>query len=193
MTNQQDNSNDPRAIFERIAHQVVVEIDPAHIDESVQVLTEKVRSLVGQGRYTKVRVKYKGKPLMPDIPMGVFLAAEAVTFWYSGLLRALVVNLGVRTLLEVELIHDADEKVAQGVQQFMDGDIDEAERCYRDALEIKPDDTSALVNLGILLRVTGRQSEAIDVLTLAASDAQHPDGERARIALEKIQGRKKNL
>jgi len=193
MTNQQDNSNDPRAIFERIAHQVVVEIDPAHIDESVQVLTEKVRSLVGQGRYTKVRVKYKGKPLMPDIPMGVFLAAEAVTFWYSGLLRALVVNLGVRTLLEVELIHDADEKVAQGVQQFMDGDIDEAERCYRDALEIKPDDTSALVNLGILLRVTGRQSEAIDVLTLAAADAQHPDGERARIALEKIQGRKKNL
>jgi tetratricopeptide (TPR) repeat protein len=193
MTNQQDNNNDPRAIFERIAHQVVVEIDPAHIDESVQILTEKVRNLVGQGRYTKVRVKYKGKPLMPDIPMGVFLAAEAVTFWYSGLLRALVVNLGVRTLLEVELIHDADEKVAQGVQQFMDGDVDEAERCYRDALAIKPDDTSALVNLGILLRVTGRQAEAIDVLTQAAADTQHPDSERARIALEKIQGRKKTL
>lgn len=173
----------PRNLFESFR----VEVDPERIDESVRNLTSKVREWVDQGRYTKVRISYKGKPLLGDIPLGVFLATEAITFWYAGLLRALVVNLGMRTFIDVELVHDADERVARGVELYMDGEIEAAEECYREALRMKPGDVAALYNLGVLLRVSGRRAEAIEVLEKAAAAEGHPDAARAKEILEKIQ------
>ena len=163
-----------------------IEVDPEAIDESVKKLTERVRSFVEHGRYTKVRIRYKGKPLIRDIPLGVFLATEAVTFWYAGLLKALVVNLGARTFIEVEFIHEANEKVAEGIDHFMAGEVDTAEACYRDALRMKPDDPAALYNLGILLRVTGRRKEAMECLEAAADSDGFVDAEKAREALERM-------
>jgi tetratricopeptide (TPR) repeat protein len=172
----------PKNLFESFR----IEVDPERIDESVRALTGKVKEWVDQGRYTKVRISYKGKPLLKDIPLGVFVATEAVTFWYAGLLRALVVNLGVRTFIEVELIHDAEEKIARGIELYMDGEVEAAEDCYREALRMKPGDVSALYNLGVLLRVTGRRAEAIEVLEKAAAAEDHPDAERAAEVLEKL-------
>lgn len=173
---------DPRTLLDGFK----IEVDPERIDESVRNLTTKVRELVDQGRYTKVRIKYKGKPLMKDIPLGVFVATEAITFWYAGLLRALVVNLGVRTVIEVELVHDATEKVEEGIARYMDGEVEEAEALYREALRMKPGDPAALYNLGVLLRVTGRRKEAIEALEKAAAATDHPDAPRAREVLEKL-------
>ena len=99
----------PRSLFDDFR----LEVDPERVDEAVRALSQRVRRLVDQGRYTKVRIKYKGRPLMPDIPMGVFVATEAVTFWYVGILKALVVNLGVRTFIDVEFVHDAHQKAAE--------------------------------------------------------------------------------
>lgn len=172
----------PRNIFENFN----IEVDPEKIDESVRNLTAKVRELVDQGRYTKVRIKYKGKPLMKDIPLGVFVATEAITFWYAGLLRALVVNLGVRTVIEIELIHDAEEKVAEGIDHYMDGEVELAEASYREALRMKPGDTAALYNLGVLLRVTGRRKDAIEVLEQAAAAQGHADAAKAQEVLDKM-------
>ncbi len=177
-----NKSDDPR----RLAGDFRLELDPEAIDESIRTLAERLRRLVEQGRYTKVRIKYKGKPVMPDIPLGVLVATEAATFWFAGPLRALVVTLGARAFVDVEFIHDADEKVREGLRHYSAGDVEDAEACYRDALRIKPDDTAALFNLGVLLRVTGRRSEAISSLEKAAADAEHPDAERARAALKKM-------
>lgn len=163
-----------------------LEIDPDRIDESVKNLTRKVRELVDQGRYTKVRIKYKGKQLMPDIPLGVFVATEAVTFWYAGLLRALVVNLGARTIIEVEFVHDASEKVSEGKDLYMEGEVEAAEAKYREALKMKPGDTAASYHLGILLRVMGRREEALEHLQTAAQDTEHEDGKKAQEALDKM-------
>lgn len=176
------SETEPRKLFENFR----IEVDPDRIDESVRNLTAQVKQLVDQGRYTKVRIKYKGKPLMKDIPLGVFVATEAVTFWYAGLLRALVVNLGVRTIIEVELVHDAAEKVEEGVAHYMDGEVEAAEDAYREALRMKPGDVAALYNLGVLLRVTGRRKEAIEVLEEAAAAENHPDAARAQEVLDKI-------
>jgi tetratricopeptide (TPR) repeat protein len=173
---------DPRKLFEGFK----IEVDPEQVDEAVRNLTEQVRRLVDQGRYTKVRILYKGKPLMRDIPLGVFVATEAVTFWYAGLLRALVVNLGARTVLEVKLVHDAEEKVAEGVALYMDGEVEAAEKRYREALRMKPEDSAALYNLGILLRVTGRRAEALSCLEKAAADEGFADREKAAEAVEKM-------
>jgi tetratricopeptide (TPR) repeat protein len=163
-----------------------IDIDPDKIDESVKNLQERLRRMVDQGRYTKVRLKYKGKALMPDIPFGIFMATEVASFWYGGLFRALVVNLGVKTFIEVELIHQADEKVREGIELYMNGEIESAEDKYREALKMKPGDVSALYNLGILLRVTGRRDEAMKALEEAAAAGGHPDADRAKEALEKM-------
>jgi len=163
-----------------------IEVDPERVDEAVRTLAERARTLFDQGRYTRIRVKYKGKPLIRDIPLGVFLATEAVTFWYGGLLSALVVNLGARAILEVELVHDADERVREGVDLFLAGEVDAAEEKFREALRMKPGDPAASYHLGILLRVTGRRDEAIACLEVAAAAKDFVDAEKAREALERL-------
>ena len=152
----------------------------------MKTLTVRVRQMVDQGRYTKVRLKYKEKALLPDIPLTVFLATEAMTLWYAGVLRALLVNLGARAIIEVEFIHDAEEKVAEGVELYMAGEVEAAEAKYREALKMKNDDGAALYHLGVLLRVTGRRDEAISCFERVAEQKGHPEAERAADALSRL-------
>ncbi|MCB9796700.1 MAG: tetratricopeptide repeat protein [Alphaproteobacteria bacterium] len=177
-----DSDSGEQDFFQRFK----VDIDPDAIDDSLKELGARVRSVYDQGRYTKVRLLYKGKQLGPDIPVALFLAGEVASFWWVGPLRALIVNMGVRTFLEVVLVHEADSVVREGVSLYMDGEVEAAEERYRTALRMKPDDTAGLYNLGVLLRVTGRKDEAIACFRKAAIDEEHPDGERARGALERM-------
>lgn len=170
-----------RQLFERLR------LDPEQVDESLRQLSEKARALYDQGRYTKVRVSYKGKPLGPDIPMTALLAGEVLSFWLAGPLRLFVMNLGVKSFLDVEVVHEADGVVRRGVERFNEGEAEEAERLYREALRMKPGDTAALYNLGVLLRVSGRKEEALGCFQKAATDEQHPDGARAREAVARMQ------
>ncbi len=164
-----------------------IEIDPDKIDESVRTLTDRLTSLVEQGRHMKVRLKYKGRPLMKDIPLPLLAAAQVAGFWYAGLMQALVLNLGVKAFLEVEFIHEADGLVVEGQQRYAEGEVEAAEALYREALRMKPGDCAALYNLGVLLRVTGRRDEAIAVFQKAAAVSGHPDAERAQEALDRLQ------
>jgi tetratricopeptide (TPR) repeat protein len=163
------------------------EIDPEQIDESLRKLRDQLKKLYDQGRYTRVRFKWKGKPLGPDVPMAALVAGEAVSLMLAGPLRLLVFNLGVKTFLEVEFLHEASERVHEGQELFADGEVDAAEAKYREALSMKEDDTSALYNLGVLLRVTGRRDDAIAMFEKAAKDEGHPDAAKAKEALEKMQ------
>lgn len=164
-----------------------IEIDPERIDESVRAFGERMRQLVEQGRHYKVRLKYKGRTIAPDIPLPYFAAAEIAGFWYVGLLQVLVVNLGVKAFLEVEFVHEADELVAEGQKLYGEGEVEAAEAIYREALRIKPGDTSALYHLGVLLRVTGRKDDAVACFKKAAAAAEHPDGARAQEALGRLE------
>jgi tetratricopeptide (TPR) repeat protein len=162
------------------------EIDPDAIDESIKQLRDRLKKLFDQGRYTRVRISYKGKVLMPDVPLAALVAAEGLSLALAGPLRLLVVNLGVRSFLEIEFIHEASERVREGQELFAAGEVDAAEAKYREALSMKPDDTSALYHLGVLLRVTGRREEAVEILTKAAADTDHPDAAKANEALERM-------
>ncbi|MFZ5478250.1 MAG: tetratricopeptide repeat protein [Myxococcota bacterium] len=163
------------------------EVDPEQIDESLRKLRDQLKKLYDQGRYTKVRFKYKGKPLGPDVPMAALVAGEALSLALAGPLRFLVFNLGVKAFVEIEFLHEASERVREGQELFGEGEVDAAEAKYREALSMKEDDTSALYNLGVLLRVTGRRDEAIAAFEKAAKDGEHPDGVKAKEALEKMQ------
>ena len=116
---------------------LVFTLDPEKLDESVREVASKLRQTVDTTRYSKVRLSYKGKPLMADIPLGLFVAGEAASLWWAGPLRVILVNLGIGSLIDVELRHDADEVLRKGQELFLEGEVDEAEEAYRKAREPK--------------------------------------------------------
>jgi len=171
-----------------------VEIDPDRIEEALKSIRDQVRDSFTAGRYTKVRLSYRGKAVGPDLPLAVFLAGEGVAFFLMSPLAALLVNLGAKAVLDVEFIHEADELVQEGLALYLDGELEEAEARYRQAIDRRPDDPAALYNLGTLLRVTGRKEEALVQLRKAAMGPEgHPDVVRAAEAVEKLTRPKKNL
>jgi tetratricopeptide (TPR) repeat protein len=165
-----------------------IEIDPERVDEVMGTIRKRITHTFKTGRYTKVRFSYRGKNLLPDIPLAVFLATEGVAFLLLSPLSALLVNLGAGALLDVEFVHEADELVAEGLGLYMDGELERAEECYRKALKKRADDPSALYNLGTLLRVTDRREEAMRMLRKAAMGPEgHPDVLRAAESLERME------
>ncbi|MBM75247.1 MAG: hypothetical protein CMK59_07585 [Proteobacteria bacterium] len=169
-----------------------VEIDPDEIESSIQTLQRKAKEMAADGRYTKVRVKFRGKQIVPEMPLAVFVAAEAATFWYAGLMRSLAFNLGARSLLEIEFVHMADEKIAAGVELFEEGEVDEAEECYREALEMAPHHPEANYRLAVLLRITARRDDAIKHFEkVAKGDSEW--SQKAQQALDRMLRGKKTL
>ena len=164
-----------------------VEFDPERVEETLRTISERIRESLSAGRFTKVRLSYRGKALGPDIPLAIFVAAEGVAFWFLSPLAALLANLGAKAILDVEFIHEADELVQQGLAAYLDGELRTAETKYREALDKRPDDPSALYNLGTLLRVSERKEEALKALRQAAMGPEgHPDVRRAAEAVSRM-------
>ena len=94
-------------------------------------------------------------------------------------------NIGMKSLIEVEFIHKSTEKIAEGREAYEEGEVDLAERLYREALEMRPDDPIACYHLGVLLRVTARRDEALRCFETAAAHESEVQ-EKAQKALEKM-------
>ncbi|HCF57575.1 MAG TPA: hypothetical protein DFS52_06230 [Myxococcales bacterium] len=166
-----------------------VEVEPGSIETTLKNLRGELAHWVNKGRYTKVRFRLRGKPILPDIPVGALLAAEAVTFWWAGLLQALLVNVGAKALLEVELVSEADLEVARGKQALLGGDLDRAMEIFLHAAEMDRDCASAHLNLGICHKLKGDRDEARKDLERAEQlDPAGVVGEEARRLLDSMAG-----
>ena len=171
-----------------------IEIDPDHIEETLAAIRNRLKASMNHTRNTLVRLSFKGKPIGPDIPLAALLATEGVAFWLLSPLAAILVNLGAKSVLDVEFIHTADELIQEGVEAYLDGELDVAETKYRMALERRPNDPAAHYNLGTLLRVSGRITEALEHLHKAATGpTEHPDVARASEAIRRIEKPNKTL
>lgn len=163
-----------------------IEVDPEQVDETIREIRRRVREAFRAGANTRVRLSFQGRRIAPDIPLAVFLAGEGAAFWFLSPLPALLLNLGARAVLEVEFVDEADELVQDGIEAYLDGDLERAERAYRRALRKRPDDPAALYNLGVLLRVADRHAEAEAMFRAAAMGPEgHPDVQRASEALHR--------
>ena len=173
-----------------------IELDPEKVEEFSKQLRARIEELRGRvkegvdtSRYTKVRITYKGKPLGPDLPMGAVLAGEGLALIAFGPLWTVLGNLGARAVLEVQILHEAEELVSQGIEAYLAGEVEAAERLFREALARRKDDASALYHLGVLLRVTGRQDEALEALRRAAMGPESdPDVVKASDLLRRMEG-----
>jgi len=131
------------------------EIDPRKIEASLNKLKDQVVVLAKKGRYTKVRFKFRGKQLLPDIPLAAVVAVEGATFYWAGILRALVFTLAGRTLIDVELVNDSEKRVAKGKEALLSGDLEEALAAFREAEDMDGENPAVHLNLGIALKLKG--------------------------------------
>lgn len=175
-----------------------VEIDPSQVEDAVAKLRERLEAWrqraedgVSSAQYTKVRVKYRGRQIGPDLPLAAFLAGEGVALAAIGPIYTLLGNLVGKAVLEVVFVHDADTLVADGRDAYTHGETELAEARYREALLRRKDDPSALYHLGVLLRVTGRADEAMQCFRKAAMGPEgHPDVVRAAEMIDRLQGKR---
>lgn len=165
---------------------ITIEIDRQleKIEEVLEKVSEEVRHWAKKGVHTRIRFKFRDRQILPDIPMAAFIAAEAATFWWGGLLRALAVNLGGRALLDVELISDAETYLARGKEHLLDGDLEEALDCFQTALSINRDLPSIHLNIGIIRKLQGNKEAALQ--SFHRAHKLDPEGETGRQAWVQI-------
>jgi tetratricopeptide (TPR) repeat protein len=165
------------------------EVDPKKLEESLNGLKEQVVKLAKKGRYTKVRFKFRGKQLLPDLPLAAVAAIEGVTFYWAGLLRMLVFNLAGRTVLEVELVNDSEKKIQKGKEALLSGELDAALAAFAEALDMDPDNPHAHLNLGVAHKLKGDKEAATRALEKARSlDPKGPTGAEADRLLTGLKG-----
>lgn len=166
-------------------------VDPKKIDEAIRELRSQVARWVKRGVADKVRISYKGKPLAPDIPVYYFLAAEALTFWATGFLRILIVNLGAKAFLQIEFISSAEEHYAEGMKSYLAGDMDSAISSFGHGVTADDYHAPSHLMLGVCRKVKGdwtaarrhfeRASELDDKGDIGAKAREHLRGMSRRL------------
>ena len=165
-------------------------IDPKRIDESIQQLRKQIGHWTRRGFADKVRISYKGKAIAPDIPVAYFLAAEALTFWFTGFLSALLVNVGAKAFLTVELISSAEEHYNRGMERYLAGDVDSAGAAFEKGVESDPYHAGCHLMLGVAMKVKGSWTGARKHFERAAElDPNGALGAKAREHLRQMSRR----
>lgn len=125
------------------------------------------KRLFDRGRYRKVRITRKGKPLLPDIPLAAVAAVEAASLYGGGFARVLAANVGARFLFDVEVVNEADKYLKLGVEHFLEGDLGRAEEALLKCVRIDDTHAAAYLQLGVLYRMRGQSTQAAKVLERA--------------------------
>jgi len=166
-----------------------VDVQPGAIDEALRKVTDTLRQWANAGRYTKVRFKFRGKPLLPDLPLAAVMAAEGLTFYWTGILRALLVNVAGRSVLDVELVNDSEHHVQKGKEELLSGEVDRAISEFRIAIAKQHDNPRAHLNLGVALKLKGDRAAARAALDRAKGlDPDGPVGKEAERLLQGLGG-----
>lgn len=147
----------------------------------------QVRRLVDRGRYRKLRITRKGKPVLPDIPLAAVAAVEAASLAGAGVARVLAVNVVGRLLFDVEVVNEADRFLDTGRQALLDGDLDTAKIALEKAVRIDDTHAEAFMQLGVLNRLRGEFDEARRCLTRARElDEVGEIAQRAKTILDAL-------
>jgi len=166
-----------------------VDVQPGAIDETLRKVSDTLRQWANAGRYTKVRFKFRGRPLLPDLPLAAVVAAEGLTFYWTGILRALLVNVAGRSVLDVELVNDSEHHVQKGKEELLSGEVDRAISEFRIALAKQHDNPRAHLNLGIALKLRGDRAGARAALERAKGfDPDGPVGKEAERLIQGLNG-----
>lgn len=156
------------------------------VEEALAIARARGEELLRKGRFTRVRVSFRGRELV-SMPLAAFVAVEALSVLRLSLPAVLLLNLVGKLSLSVDFINEAAEEVAAGRAHLLDGDLDEAIACFRQAVQMDPKYADAHLRLGIALRMKGDADPAATAFERASQ--LDPDGEvgvEAKKQLEKL-------
>ena len=164
-----------------------LEVMGENAGEALTKLKGNVEYWVSRGRYNKLRIKRGGKAILPDIPVGALLALEAATFFWTGLLRGAIVNVVGRALFEVEMINEAEEHYKRGLENFLAGDLRDAEVLFDKALAIDERHSRARLQMGVLRKMQGRKVDAVTHFERCVAVDPHSEAAKeAAVHLKKL-------
>lgn len=129
------------------------EIKTDRIEEGVRQVVKRIQYWYRQGIIRKVRLKYRGKALLPDIPLSYFMLVQAASFFLAGIVRALAINVGARIFFEVEIVNDAEQQLKRAKELYLDGELDEAIQTLEEVILLDEDCAEAYLYLGIIHKV----------------------------------------
>ncbi len=156
------------------------EIDPKRMEEGLRKLQGEVVHWANKGRYTRVRFKFRGKQLLPDLPLAAVVAAEGLTFYWGGILRVLIANVVGSSVFQVELVNDAEKRVQAGKEALLSGDVEQALVLFREAVSMNRDMPAAHLNVGVALKLKGDRAGALEAFEKAKEkDPEGPIGAEA--------------
>jgi tetratricopeptide (TPR) repeat protein len=139
---------------------VTLEINTRQLEDSIKQTVERVRYWYKQGIIHKVRLKYRGKAILPDIPLSYFMAVQVASFFLAGVVRALAINIGAKVFFEIEMVNDAEEMLKRAKDLYLDGELDEAVRLLNDVIELDGKYAEAYLYLGIIHKIKKDQEAA---------------------------------
>ncbi len=157
---------------------------------AVSTVADSAKRLIDRGRYRKVRISRKGKPVLPDIPVAAVAVMEAASIATGGLARVLAVNVGAKMFLDINVVNEADKYLERGKQALLDGDLARAEEALVTAGRMDDRHAEVYLELGVLFRLKGELDDARSFLLRAKElDALGDTGRRAEAILAAIEGK----
>ena len=97
------------------------------------------------------------------------------------------VNVVGRAFFEVELINEAEESYKKGLEHFLAGDIDDADKHLSKALQIDERYAKAHLQMGVLRKMQGRKKEALEHFEKTiALDPYSDAGKEAKVHKKKM-------
>ena len=160
-----------------------MDVEPGRIEEMLQKLSDASSAPWPTRAATPASASsFAGSSCLPDLPLAAVIAAEGLTFYWTGILRALLVNVAGKSVLSVELVNDSARFVQAGKDELLAGDVDRAIEAFRTALRMERDNPRAHLHLGAALRLKGRTPRRAEALERAR--ALDPHGEVGREAEE---------
>jgi hypothetical protein len=158
------------------------------VESTVGDAREAAQRLIDRGRYRKLRISRKGKPIAPDIPLAAVAALEAASLAGGGIARALAVNLGAKMFLDFEVVSEADAYVERAKRALLDGDLAGAAEALQTAVKMDDGHAEAFLELAVLARLDGRVDDVRRHLARVLElDPNGPLGARARAILERLE------
>ena len=157
---QAEKSIEKAPVQPKPVRKVTLEINTNRMEESIRQTVERVQYWYKQGIINKVRLKYKGKAILPDIPLSYFMLVQVATFFLTGVVRALAMNIGAKVFFEVEMINDAEELLKKARDLYLDGELDEAVRLLEEVIRLDDRYSEAFLYLGIINKIKGDRSAA---------------------------------
>ncbi|MFA6449571.1 MAG: DnaJ domain-containing protein [bacterium] len=150
-------------------------------------IQKMIEEMVRQTNLTRVQIKYKGR-VIADMPITTATAITTLGLIFAPI-PTILLNMGINRFFEMDLKNLVMERYEEAVKIHESGRLAEAEKKYRELIEMSEYFVPAHLNLGMLYRQLGENRKAEDCFKKVLDVAPFGEvGAVARTNLESIRG-----